>query len=291
MRVVVASAGMLLAGCAQLLGLDKTSLEQPDGNLDAASVCDGAPLCTAGTTGRSVCGQLFETGANAGQPFRIAEPTGAACGVSVDGPCALQVAGNTMEAFFNNDATADVPGQIDDCGRFAVPDLDPLVPVAVKFTDPANTFRISATLVVLGRPAEPGAEDRDVPAYAVLATTVADWSTSLDAMTPPDLSSAYLVKYTSSDGLALAGEAVAVDNGSALVNPPGTIPWAGYFAGSVPFGTLDTAATVTAASGTAITVMPAGPFSLEGFRQGRRCKIENLRSVSNTLIHVVEEDC
>jgi hypothetical protein len=289
-RAAIAATAMLLAGCAQLLGLDNTSLAESDAAGDASTVCSGAPLCTS-AAGRSVCGQLFQTGATAGSAFTVANPTGAVCAAdNLEGPCALQVAGNSKVNFFNGDATADVIGQIDDCGRFAVIDLDPTATdVAVKFTDAMASFRITATLV-LGRLLEVG-EDRDVPAYAVLTQTATDWATQLNPDTPPDLTTGYLVKYTNSSGVALSGEAVAVDSGSALTNPPGTIPWAGYFAGATEFGMLDVAATVTALSGTALTVLPAGPFSLEGFRQGRRCVIPDLRSVSNTLIHVVEDDC
>ena len=62
-------------GCAQLLGLEATKFDQKDAMTDGASVCDGAPMCVS-TTGRSVCGVLFDTGVMAGLPVRAPSFTG-----------------------------------------------------------------------------------------------------------------------------------------------------------------------------------------------------------------------
>ncbi len=286
---LLAVACLSMINCAQLLGLDNTKLEQTDVP-DAPGLCDAVPETCVGTTGRSACGRIFNTGSDAGTPLTVAEPTGAVCdGTSVEGPCALAVTGVSMQALFDGDTTGEVIGQIDDCGRFVVNDLDATVTdVAIKLTDPGGLYQPTATLK-LARAAEVG-QDTGIAAYAVLVATTTEWATQL-AIDPANTTTGYLVKYTSSTGMALANEAVAVDSGSPLMSPPGTIPWAAYFAGTGEFGALDPAATVTGESGTAFAGMPAGPFSLEGFRQGRRCKRENLRTVGNTLIHVLEDDC
>lgn len=278
-------AVVLLAGCAQVLGLDKTKLGETDAATDAPGVCDGEPAACVSSTGRSACGQVFSTG---GAPLRVAAPTGEACVAgNVEGPCALQVAGLPAQSLFDGVATGELAGTIDDCGRFVVPDLDStVIDVAVTFKA-LSGFHPSARLV-LNRPAEVG-EDRGLAAFVVLQATTVEWATQL-ALPPDDTTTGFLVRYTSTNLTPVVGEAVAIDSGSPLTNPPGTIPWAAYF-GAEPFGILDPAAMVTGASGTAFAAMPAGPFSLEGFRQGRRCKLENLRSVGNLLIHVVEEGC
>jgi len=280
---------LLSTGCAQLLGLDNTTLEQPDGPVDG--VCAGdSPSCTASSAGRSACGQLFGAGATAGEPLRVAAPTGEPCGTSTEGPCAFAISAMPMQSLFDGSNANAVTGQIDDCGRFAIGDIDTaIVDVAIRFSEAGGTFQPSATLVV-GRTPVAGEADRGIAGYAVLQSTVAEWATQL-ALTADQVSTGFLVQYTSSNGVTIEGEAVAVDSGSPLTSPPGTIPWAAYFSGPAPFGTLDPAAMTTGPSGTAFAAMPAGPFSLEGFRQGRRCKVENLETVSNVLIHVFQEGC
>ncbi len=290
MRIIVAVAACALAGCAQLLGLDNTKLETPDVPDDATSLCDAdATSCTA-STGRSACGQLVLAGTDAG-PLRVATPTGAVCDAgNTEGPCALSVSAVPTQSLFDGTSTGEVLGQIDDCGRFVVADIDAtVVDVAIKLSDAAGAYQPSARLLI-NRSTTVGEVDRGIEAVVVLKTTTVEWATQLSL--PPDATSTgYLVRYTSGTGMPLVNEAVAVDQGSPLTNPPGTIPWAGYFGGTSAFGALTPGATVTSESGTAFAGMPAGPFSLEGFRQGRRCARANLKTVGNVLIHVVEDDC
>jgi hypothetical protein len=60
-----------------------------------------------------------------------------------------------------------------------------------------------------------------------------------------------------------------------------------YFAGTVPFGTLDPSLTGTQANRTAIVVPPTGPFKLGGQRTGKNCvEVMMLQAVNNALIHV-----
>lgn len=280
----VALAGA--TGCAQLLGLEETTFEPGDSGIDAPGVCDGAPACTS-TTGRSLCGQLFGTGDRAGQPLRVAAPTGGACAPgSLEGPCAFTVGALPKASLFASLPDGRVEGTVDDCGRFVVPDVDPSLPdvaVVVSGTDQHTTASL-----VLGRPPEVG-EDRGIRALGVTSATVLAWGAQLRDP-PVDAATGYLVEYTNG-GNPVLGDAVAKDSGSPLTNPFGTVPWAAYFTGFEPFGVLDPTLTVTANSGSALVVPGGGIFSIDGFRTGRRCKISDLQQVTNTLVHIVQVDC
>jgi hypothetical protein len=80
------------------------------------------------------------------------------------------------------------------------------------------------------------------------------------------------------------------------VDPPPNPPWAAYFTGTAPFGTVDGAATMTDASGSALVVPALGQFTLGGQRPGKTCKDipdtmdhpgdPMLQPVANAIIHV-----
>ncbi|MGE5181384.1 MAG: hypothetical protein ACM31C_04960 [Acidobacteriota bacterium] len=264
-------------GCAQLLGLDSTKFDYKDAMVDAPSVCDGAPACTS-TTGRSVCGIVIDTGANAGTPLRVASPTGGAC-TTADGPCALTVYGQTKADFFAG-ASTQVAGTIDDCGRFVVPDLDAnAADVAVVLAAASN---VTTATLVLERPTSPGT-DTNVLAYAVATTTAASWGSQLSPASPPTISSGYLVTQADAAGAPLAGESVWV-NGGPVAGPP-TVPWSAYFTDR-PFGALDPAQTMTAAGGTSLVLPATGSFMLGGARTGKTCKQITVQLVTDVLIHV-----
>ena len=272
---------VVTSGCASILGLDDTTFTA-DATIGPAT-CQGAPQCTS-STGRSACGQLFATGAEAGQPLRVVDPTGMAC-TSSEGPCAFGVSALSLADYFAGAGTP-VKGTIDDCGRFVVPDIDSGIgDIALSFAAPAGNAQ-SATLV-LARELVAG-EDRDLEAFVVTEATTAAWST---AMASADVSSGYLVRYTASTQMPVVGEQVAKDASSPLMNPPGTVPWAAYFGGTVPFGLLDPGQSATAAHGTAYANLGTGTFSLEGFRPGARCRVMGLQQIANTFIFVVASNC
>lgn len=275
------------AGCAQILGLDSTRFEPMDASTDAPSLCDPvSPSCTA-TTGRSVCGQIVDTGAGAGASLRATNPTGEQCQPgNSDGPCGLTLAALPLASYFAGTVTGRLGGVIDDCGRYVVHDLDPAAKdVAIVVEGPG--YRRTASLL-LGRPTGVGTDER-VQAFAVTEPTVTGWTAQLGGS--PDLSAAYLIRYRSVAGASLAGEQVAMDGGSPFTNAVGTVPWARYFAGNAAFASIDPAATSTLATGTALAVFGAGTFSVDGFRPGRRCRIMNLQQVANTLIYVTAGGC
>jgi hypothetical protein len=265
------------SGCAQLLGLDDTKFLYKDASVDAPNACDGAPACVS-MTGRSVCGQLFGTGAQAGELLRVAAPTGTACAAgSTDGPCALSVYGQSEASFFAGTSTDRIAGTIDDCGRFVVPDLDPTAPdVAVVFNGP--NFVTTASLV-LGRMTTQGV-DKDVPAFAAVTTTLTDWGTQLSTT----VSDGYLVTEADTSG-PLATEEVWVGGGP--VSGPPNPPWSAYFTGGKAFGTLDPNVKMTDASGSSLVVPAAsGSFMLGGKRMGHTCMQVSVEPVAGALIHI-----
>jgi hypothetical protein len=289
-KLLLIACAITSGGCAQLLGLDDTKLEYRDAGIDAPSVCDGAPLCTS-TTGRSVCGQLRGTGALAGEPLRVAAPTGEPCAAAnKEGPCGFTVAGMAKASYFTGSRAGAVTGGIDDCGRFFVPDIAPgVADVAVVFDTMLPGIKQAATIVAK-REAVVGI-DRDIEAFVVSEATVSGWETQLSAGTPPDASTGFLIRYRRMDGSPLAGEQVASNGSSALGNAPGIVPWAAYFSGGAGFGTLDATHTATDATGTAIGVLGGATLSVDGFRTGIRCKVDGVQQMPNVLIFVSPPNC
>jgi len=272
-----------LVGCSQILGLDDTRFEQHDAHVDAPSSCDGAPRCIS-TTGRSVCGQLFRTGDAGGQPMRVAAPTGMRCAElgSTEGPCALSIFGQAKTSYFTAVGTDRVAGEIDDCGRFVIPDLDASV-ADVAVVAKGGTDYIESAALLLGRMTTAGGTDKGLDLPIVSAVTEMGWATQLDPGTSPDVIGGYLVTYVNSSGIAISGEELRVNGGA--VNKPPALPWGAYFSGAMPFGTIGPTLTTTQDSGTA-AVVPSGSFMLGGFRQGRTCTQVPLQPVSGAVIHV-----
>lgn len=283
----LALAAVSSTGCAQLLGLDDTRFEPLDAATDAPSLCDPVPPRCTSATGRSVCGQIYETGDRAGASLRATSPTGEMCGPgNLEGPCGLSVAGLPLASYFAGSVTGRLTGVIDDCGRYVVRDLDPAATNIAIVLEGASYRRTAALL--LGRPTGVGTDER-VDAFAVDDGTVVGWAAQLGST--PDLSAAYLIRYRSVNGGPLAGEQVAMDGGSPFGNAVGTVPWARYFTGNAAFAAIDPAAAATLETGTALAVFGAGTFSVDGFRQGRRCRLMNLQQVANTLIYVTATGC
>jgi len=271
-----------LTGCSQMLGLEDTKFEQRDAMVDAPSSCDGAPRCTS-TTGRSVCGQLYGGGSTAGQLVRAPDPTGETCTASgsMTGPCAFTVYAQPLASYYANSTTDRTAGEIDDCGRFVVPDLmTSITDVAVVFT---GTDIVESVTLVLEREMTAG-DDRGIDAPLIPATVLADWPTQISAATPPSLSGGYLVTYVDANGAPIAMQELRI-NGGAVSDPP-TAPWGAYFGGTAPYGMIDNAATTTSASGSAL-VVPAGTgFMLGGFRTGRNCPPVSVEPHPNAFIHL-----
>lgn len=272
----------VLAGCSQILGLEDTKFEQRDASVDAPTTCDGTPRCTS-TTGRSVCGQLYGAGAQAGQLVRADAPTGETCATlnSTVGPCGFQIYAQPLASYYTN-ATADrVVGEIDDCGRYFVADLDvATADVAVVVT---GTDIVESTTLVLDRPAMAGVDTR-IRAPLIPTVVLTDWAMQIDAANPPTLSAGYLVTYVNTLGAPIPMQEIRV-NGGAVADPP-TTPWGAYFSGPEAYGTIDAAATTTGASGSALVVPATTMFNLGGFRTGKNCTPVPVMPHLNAFIHV-----
>jgi hypothetical protein len=277
-----------LAGCAQILGLDNTEFNQKDAMVDAPSSCDGAPRCTS-TTGRSVCGQLFGTGTTAGTPLRVASPTGMLCSDlgSNEGPCALSIQGQSKTTFFAGTGADVIAGELDDCGRFVIPDLDSAM-ADVAVVAKGGTDFVDSGALVIGRPTMTGT-DTNVALPVVSTATDTAWGTQLASANPPTVEGGYLISYVDANGAPVTGLEIRINTGggSGPVGKPPAIPWGAYFSGASGFGTFDSAATTTQATGTAALHPSSGTFMLGGQKTGRTCSQVSLQAVSTAVLHVI----
>jgi len=278
----IAGAALVLAGCSQLLGLEDTKFEQRDAMIDAPSTCDGAPRCM-GTTGRSVCGQLYGTGAQAGQLLRVAAPTGETCASSssTEGPCAYTVYAQSVADYHAGTTASRIAGEIDDCGRYFVSDLATAdTNIAVVFT---GTDIVESVTLKLDRENAVGV-DTGVDAPLVAMTLPMQWATQIDAANPPTISAGYLVTYVNALSQPIPMQELRVNGG--MVGDPPTLPWGAYFSGDGAYNTLDPAAMSTGVSGSALVVPSATMFMLGGFRTGRNCTPVSVTPHPNAFIHL-----
>jgi len=277
-----------LVGCSQILGLEDTKFDQKDATVDAPSNCDGAPRCTA-MTGRSACGQLFNTGAMAGTPMRVASPTGMTCAElgSSEGPCALSIQGQSKATYFAGTGADVIAGEIDDCGRFVIPDLDVSVADIAVVAKGGTDFVDSAALL-LGRPTMMGT-DTKLELLVVSDATDTTWGTQLNAANPPSLAGGYLVSYVDSNGVPTPGIEIRINTGggSGPVGKPPATPWGAYFTATPSFGTFDPNLTTTQDGGTAAVHPATGMFMLGGQKTGRTCTQIPLQAVPAAVIHVL----
>lgn len=270
-----------LAGCDLALGLEQNKL-LTDGPVGA---CDGpSPLCDTSTPG-VICGRILGSGADAATPIQTAAPTGNACdAASTEGPCAYSVGGMPMSSFFAG-STNRAMGTIDDCGRYVVPTLsEPDIAVVLSGPDNVSTGAIARARMV----AVDVATALDV--VAVGDATKAAWASQVPGAT---FTTGYLVLYSTGDVPRL-GEQVTLSGSNPIPTTPSMVQaWAAYFSADGGFGTIDPAATMTSSVGTAF-VAPIGiasPFTVEGLRPGRRCMVDGLQVVNNTLVLLEPTDC
>ena len=267
---------LLLActGCAQILGLDDTTLDRRDAGVDAPSICDTPAIACTASTGRSVCGQL--TVVSTGEPYRVAAPRGVPCS-GLEGPCGLTVFGQPLADYFAGSTTNRIMGQTDDCGHYVIADLSTgATDIAVVATgaDIATSGRIvfDAAATTIDR----------VTAPVVPKTTVTAWASQL-GVAESALAQGYLVRYLDGAGAPVPMEEVRI--AGAGVGMPPTPPWAAYFTGA--FDALDRALTATTAQGTVLIAPPSGTFRIGGFHIGKQCGRDGFQAVSNTFLTVV----
>lgn len=270
-----------LAGCAQLLGLDDTRFDQKDAMVDAKSVCDGVMAQCVSSSGRSVCGQLVDTGTMAGVAVRAPGFTATTCvaPLAADGPCALSVYGQPVASYFAGTSTDRVAGVIDDCGRFAIPDVPATnADIAVVF-DGAPI--VESTTLLLGRATTPGEVDSGVAATIVRTATESMWAQQIDSANPPGLTGSFIISYatTSSDPIK-----ARVDGGGLQAVP--TQPWGAYFTGR-PFEAIDKTQLATLPTSSTVLVVPAsGMHTVDGSRPGKTCSSAMIQAVGGAVIHI-----
>ena len=250
-----------------------TKLDRKDAATDAPSVCDTPAVACNASSGRTVCGQLVSV--STGEPFRVAAPLGQPCSTT-EGPCGVTVFGQPMTSFYQGVPAGRVTAQLDDCGHFAIADLDATamdLAVAVSGPDLAASGRLlldQTALVVTG-----------IKVGLVPLTTVSAWATQL-GIAESNLATGYLVSYLTAAGDPVPMEEVRI--AGAPVGGPPTVPWARYFTGV--FDTLDSTLTATGAGGTVFIAPPSGTFRIGGFHIGKQCFRDGFQAVSNTLLSV-----
>jgi hypothetical protein len=280
--VKLALLAVALTGCANLLGLDDTRLDKHDAATDGG-VCDGAPQCHF-TSGRSVCGQIDKAGTAPG-PFRVPVPSGRPCTGSPQGPCALTITGDTLANYVAGNTSSRVTGSVDDCGRYAIPDLPAsesdvvVIATGIGFVETAR--------LVLGRPGGAGA-DEGMDAFVITPSAAGSWATQLSPSNPPDVSSGFAVSFLAGTS-PVAMEQVDID-GSPAGAPPNP-PWAAFYK-DTGFETLDPTLTATGADGTAFVVpRNQNSFDLRGTHAGKSCTQTGLNAVPNVLQFLVLTSC
>ena len=280
---ILALAGS--AGCAQILGLDKTTKAiEPDASngADAAGICD-VPLPCA-VDGSELCGQLVAVGS---ATVRVANPIGAVCTGGGEGPCSVKVTVATKTNLFGVfNSMMGVAATVDDCGRFKASPL-PTDMVGMMNSDLAivveggNAFR-TATLV-RNRPAS-GAVLTTVRAPLVPLDSVQAWGAII-----PNLTSAYLVQYPLAAGDG-SNWSVRLDGVAPLQQP--MAPFAFYFSGAAPFAVLEAALPQTGPSGSALVVSNQPTFRIGGDAVAATCAdVAGLKLLPSTLIFLDLTGC
>jgi hypothetical protein len=146
------------------------------------SSCSAKLACAPPAAGKhTVCGQIynFETG----QPFAEAGATGQQCGTgATTGPCALSIRAYDAAAFAGGSTTPLVTGAvyIDDCGRYAVPDIPiPASTVLALGVDDTAAMGPGGVTNAVGVAKAGVAADmvtRDFEAFIVAGATLAGWA-------------------------------------------------------------------------------------------------------------------
>ena len=219
--------------------------------------CDAALACASpsGATKQTICGQIWDFELN--MKFAAAGATGARCPTTptATGPCSLNVTAYDAIAFGMNPATAQplATGMtyIDDCGRFRLSDIEvPPTPFIGLGFDDAGAMGPTGNTVTVGvaTPKIPGGVTRDLEGFIVQPATVQKWATTGG---PPLSTGIYAPVYRAhkvgiSDPFAPQPGVTAILGTNTAVND-----W--YFSAvEVTRATIDPAATVTGANGTAL---------------------------------------
>jgi hypothetical protein len=285
-RAAALLAAALLAGCAQVLGLDSTDRRDAEGPpLPDGGVCSAELACAAGAE-RAVCGRLVD--AVTQQPLVAPGATGAACVQSADGPCAFAVAGLSADELFTGTG-APIAGTVDDCGRYRVEGVagERLAVTATPIAPADAVYRRSASTVLYN--AAGNVDGLEVPIVPI--ATIAGWEAEAALAIPEALLVKFRLGTTPSAGFVAKIDTVPV----AL---PPTPPFAVYFHGANPFETIvdPGAGALRADSGETGTaaLVPASTaaFSLGGAKPGKNCtEVAGIQLVPALLVYVELMNC
>lgn len=221
--------------------------------------CGGAFGCPAPAAGKqSICGQLYDLENNT--PFAAAGAMGAKCTAATpDGPCSLSIRAYDAIAFGTNPATAvpltvgDI--SIDDCGRYRVSDISipagPFIGLGIDDADMAKAGPMGTTNTVgVATPKLASMATKDFEAWIVKKSTTDQWVASGG----PPLSGGYYVNI-------FRGHRTGTDNQAGVTvtknSNPNTANDYYFTASQMTRQTIDTAATVTGANGTALVTNAA----------------------------------
>ncbi len=287
-RVVAlfAFASLSSVGCAQILGLDKTTKANDS---DAAETADAAGICDVPTAcavdGSELCGQLVAVGS---ATARVANPKGAVCLPGGEGPCAVTVTVTTKSNLFGTfDPTLAVAATVDDCGRFkASPLPTDTAGINADLAVVVESSNIVRTATLVRNRTASGGVLTTVHAPMVPLDTVQAWVVATNS---PPFTSAYLVQYPPL-GIDRSTWQVRLDG--ATPAQQSMAPLAFYFSGDAPFAVLDPGLTQTGPSGTAIVVSNLATFSIGGDKGFRTCAdVTGLHLIPSTLLFLDFPGC
>ncbi len=216
--------------------------------------CSASFACPAPAAGKqSICGQLYDFENNTA--FTAAGATGAKCTAgATDGPCSLTIRAYDAIAFGTSPATAtpltvgDI--SIDDCGRYRVTDITlpagPFIGLGIDDTDTGKAGPTGTTNTVgVATPKLASMSTKDFEAWIVKKSTTDQWVASGG----PPLSGGYYVN-------VFRGHRTGTDNQAGVTSTrsgnPNTANDYYFTASQMTRQTIDTAATVTGANGTAL---------------------------------------
>ncbi len=217
--------------------------------------CSASFACPAPAAGKqSICGQLYDFENN--MAFAAAGATGAKCtAATADGPCSLNIRAYDAIAFGTSPGTA-VPlvvgdTYIDDCGRYRMTDITvpsgPFIGLGIDDIDTGKAGQTGTTNTVgVATPKQVSMATKDFEAWIVKKSTTDQWQAS---GAPSLMTFGYYVN-------VFRGHRTGTDTQAGVQSTrsgsPNTANDYYFTAGQTTRQTIDAAATVTGANGTAL---------------------------------------
>lgn len=211
-----------------------------------------------GSGTQTICGQIFDFETN--QPFSAPGAMGNKCSPgATSGPCALGIKAYDAAAFAASMGASPplTTGEVylDDCGRYQVPNIPitglmaPLVALGIDDADATKRGPLGITNAVGLATAAAAVATKDFDAFVVPKTTSDKWA----GMPPFDMTHGIFapIYHAHRTGLDL-------QSGVMFKAATGTATTTVFYLGGTTRATIDTAATATAANGTALVGITGG---------------------------------